>query len=67
MNSKKDKDYYKHFVEDFKSMSWTGWMKSKLDCWFKVLKYWAQKAIISNAENGLECLYELKNSTHFLH
>jgi len=65
INSTKDKNCYKKFIEKDKSNSWTWWMESKLNCSFKVLEYWVKKSIISNAKYGLEYLYNTKNSTIF--
>ncbi len=65
IKSEEDKIYYKNFLREEKSNSWTGWMKSKLDCSFKVLDYWVKEAIITNAKNWLECLENSKNSTKF--
>ena len=61
----RDKNYYRSFVEESKSNSWTGWMKSKLDCSFEVLNYWVEEAIITNAKNWLDCFKKLGNYTSF--
>jgi len=66
INSEEDKNYYRNFVETSKSNSWTGWMKSKLNCGFEVLGYWVKEAIISNAKKWLECLLNWKKSTKFI-
>ena len=66
INSEEDKNYYRNFVEKSKSNSWTGWMESKLNCGFEVLKNWAKEAIISNAKEWLECLLNWKKSTKFI-
>ena len=65
INDEKDKNYYRNFVEENKSNSWTGGMKSKLDCWFKVLEYWVERVIISNANKWLNCLSFLGDYTSF--
>ncbi len=56
ISSSSEKEYYKSFVEEWKSSSWTGGMKSKLDCSFLVWKYGAKSAIIADAQHGLTCL-----------
>ena len=65
IKSEEDKNYYKKFVEENKSNSWTGWMKSKLDCGFKVLEYGVGEVIISNAKNWLKCFEENRQCTKF--
>ena len=56
IKSEEDEKYYKNFVKTWTSSSWTGWMESKVDCGFNVLKKWAKEVIIANAKNWLSCL-----------
>ena len=65
INSKKEEEKFRSYVEDSKSASWTWWMGSKLNCSFEVLKKWVEKSIISNAEKWLKCLKDEIDSTVF--
>ena len=65
IKSEEDKNYYKKFVEENKSNSWTWGMKSKLDCGFKVLEYGVGEVIISNAKNWLKYFDENRQCTKF--
>ena len=65
INSEENKNYYRSFVKDDKSSSWTGWMGSKVDCSFEVLKYWVEESIIANAKDWLNCLKSDVSCTKF--
>jgi len=61
-----NKDYYRSFINiDNTSLSWTGWMLSKIDCAFRVLDFWVQESVIANAQEWLKCLDDTKDSTVF--
>lgn len=61
-----EKEKYLGYVETNKSDAWIGWMWSKVNCAFEVLKFWAKQSIISSAKTWLDCLKnDYDKSTRF--